>query len=105
MGRPKCFLLVTWDGAGNLPPERSLARALVARGHTVHGIAHASVCETLARDGVDCVPVRGCRPYAASEPPPDDEMRFVVKHIWWARAFGPELLAAVERTRPDALPV
>jgi MGT family glycosyltransferase len=27
----------------------------------------------------------------------------VVKHIWWARAFGPELLAAVERTRPDAL--
>ena len=37
------YLMVTWDGAGDLPPERSLVRALVARGHQVDVLAHLSV--------------------------------------------------------------
>ena len=32
-------LLVTWDGGGNLPPERALVRALIARGHGVRALA------------------------------------------------------------------
>jgi MGT family glycosyltransferase len=31
----KDFLLVTWDGGGNIPPELCLARKLIARGHRV----------------------------------------------------------------------
>jgi len=27
------ILMVTWDGAGNFPPERALVRGLLARGH------------------------------------------------------------------------
>ena len=105
MGRSKKFLLVTWDGAGNLPPERSLARALMARGHTVRAIAHESACAALARDGIESVPVRGARHYSSlgDAMEPAEELSFVVEHIWWARAFGAELLAAVERERPDAL--
>jgi MGT family glycosyltransferase len=30
------YLLVTWDGGGNVPPELGLARRLIARGHAVH---------------------------------------------------------------------
>jgi hypothetical protein len=29
------FLLVSWDGGGNIPPELSLSRRLAARGHSV----------------------------------------------------------------------
>jgi hypothetical protein len=51
MSRQAGVLLVTWDGAGNLPPERSLVRSLVARGHTVRALARESVREPLERDG------------------------------------------------------
>ena len=33
------ILMTTWAGAGNTPPMRSVARALVARGHRVHVLA------------------------------------------------------------------
>lgn len=104
MALSKRFLLITWDGAGNLPPARSIARTLIARGHTVHAIAHASACPTLARDGIHCTAVRDVAPYDTLHAmDPAEEMPFVVEQIWWARAFGTELLAAVERVRPDAL--
>ena len=97
-------LLVTWDGAGNLPPERSLLRALVARGHTVRVLAHPSVREAIERDGAEFLPVRGARHYDSREGmPPEEEMPFVIEHIWFAEAFGSELSAAVERLRPDLL--
>ncbi len=37
------FLLVTWEGGGVVPPELGLARRLIARGHTVHVLADASI--------------------------------------------------------------
>ncbi len=40
MGRPLLLLVVTWDGAGNLPPILALVNALVCRGHIVHVLAH-----------------------------------------------------------------
>jgi len=104
MRRNANVLLVTWDGAGNLQPERALARALVARGHTVHVLAHESVRETIAGDGAGFHPVRGVRHYDSKQPmPPEEEMPFVLEHIWFAKGFGSELLAAVDRLRPDLL--
>jgi len=44
--RPLRFLMTTWDGGGNAPPEFGVARRLVARGHQVHVLADP----TLARD-------------------------------------------------------
>jgi UDP:flavonoid glycosyltransferase YjiC (YdhE family) len=104
MSRKGKALLVTWDGAGNLAPERALVRALIARGHGVRALAHDSVREQLERDGAECLDLRGVRPYDSRQPKPTkEEMSFVVEHIWYARAFGSELLAAVERERPDLL--
>lgn len=104
MSRHASVLLVTWDGAGNLAPERALLRALVARGHTVRALAHDSVREPLERDGAECLPLHGVRPYDSREPmPPGEELPFVRDHIWYAKAFATELLAAVDRFRPDLL--
>jgi MGT family glycosyltransferase len=40
------FLIATWDGGGNTPPEFGVSRRLVTRGHQVHILADP----TLARD-------------------------------------------------------
>lgn len=40
MGRSLRFLLVTWDGAGNLPPLLALVEGLARRGHEVWVLAH-----------------------------------------------------------------
>jgi UDP:flavonoid glycosyltransferase YjiC (YdhE family) len=104
MTRRSEILWVTWDGAGNLPPQRAIARALVGRGHTVRALAHDSVREMLEGDGVQWMPVRGVRRYSSREPmSPEAEMPFVIEHIWFAKAFGTELLAAADRLRPDVL--
>jgi MGT family glycosyltransferase len=52
MNETKRYLLVSWDGGGNLGPELAIARRLVARGHAVRLLgdptlereAHASGC-------------------------------------------------------------
>jgi UDP:flavonoid glycosyltransferase YjiC (YdhE family) len=99
-------LLVTWDGAGNLPPERALVRALMARGHTVRVLAHETVRAAIERDGAEFLPIRGARHYHSKEAmSPEAEMPYVLEHIWFARAFGTELRAAAERFRPDLLMV
>jgi MGT family glycosyltransferase len=98
------FVWVTWDGAGNLPPQRALVRALLARGHRVRALAHDSVRDVLTRDGADWLPVPGLHPYDPTVAmPPDEELGFVVEHIWYARQFGAALLAAVAERRTDAL--
>ncbi len=45
---PKRFLLATWEGGGNLTPELSIAKKLIARGHSVRVIADPTV-EGVAR--------------------------------------------------------
>src|SRR5688572_12249185 len=45
----KRFLLVTWDGGGNTPPELAVARRLVARGHALHVLGDPTL-ENSARD-------------------------------------------------------
>src|SRR6185369_15945128 len=100
----RTILVATWDGAGNLPPERAIVRALVARGHTVRVLAHESVRRTIERDGAEFLPVQGARHYDSLEAmAPAEEMPFVLEHIWFAKAFGTELAATVERLRPDVL--
>lgn len=104
MSRRGNVLLVTWDGAGNLPPERALVRALVARGHTVRAIAHESARDALEQDGAAFSPLRGAHHYDSQEPvSPEEEMPFVVEHIWNAEAFDTELSEAVAAHRPDVL--
>jgi len=40
---PRRYLMTTWDGGGNVPPELGVARLLVERGHHVHVVADPTV--------------------------------------------------------------
>ncbi|WP_243057982.1 glycosyltransferase [Nocardioides sp. SR21] len=57
------FLLVTWDGGGNVPPATALARELVRRGHTVRFLGHPSQEQALAGAGFTFVRPRHARSF------------------------------------------
>src|SRR5580704_19051227 len=42
---PRRFLLTSWDGGGNVPPELGIARRLVERGHQVHVLADPTISD------------------------------------------------------------
>jgi MGT family glycosyltransferase len=42
---PHRFLMPTWDGGGNVPPELGIARRLVERGHQVHVLADPTISD------------------------------------------------------------
>ena len=45
------FLVVTWDGAGNLTPALSVAKALTTRGHDVRLLGHRVIHERCGDQG------------------------------------------------------
>ena len=51
MGKTRRVLVATWDGAGNIPPIRTLVHALVTEGHDVHVMGHESNRELFEETG------------------------------------------------------
>ena len=54
MGR---YLIVTWDGAGNLVPTLGITRTLVERGHDVRMLGHDTIAERCGDMGARFVPL------------------------------------------------
>jgi UDP:flavonoid glycosyltransferase YjiC (YdhE family) len=52
------FLFVIWAGGGNVPPQLTLARRLVARGHRVRMLAPAVLRESIEAAGITFEPYR-----------------------------------------------
>jgi UDP:flavonoid glycosyltransferase YjiC (YdhE family) len=93
--------MVTWDGAGNLPPERALAKALVERGHTVYALTHDSIRSKLEKDGLRCLPLRNAEQVDSLK---DVESDLVVEaRVFFGEGFSKDLLEAAETLRPDLL--
>jgi MGT family glycosyltransferase len=100
------ILMVTWDGAGNFPPERALVRGLVAHGHSVHVLAHDSLRSQVEDDGAEFHALHGVfqRDMGVPPPvPPGDETAFMLNNVCMAKGFGVELLSAIDRLRPNLL--
>ena len=53
----KRFLMATWDGGGTAPPEMSIARALIARGHEVRVLGDVVLADAIRAAGAEHVPV------------------------------------------------
>jgi UDP:flavonoid glycosyltransferase YjiC (YdhE family) len=52
------FLFVLWAGGGNVPPQLTLARRLVARGHQVRMLGPAVLRESIEAAGIEFEPYR-----------------------------------------------
>src|SRR4051812_12794075 len=60
------FLLVMWEGGGNVTPFLGLAEGLLQRGHRVRAIGTASLSDRLSAAGIDvCAPAAGWLPTGA----------------------------------------
>jgi UDP:flavonoid glycosyltransferase YjiC (YdhE family) len=94
------MLMATWDGAGNFPPERALVRALVARRHDVHVLAHDVQRAAIEADGATFVGIESAPQIDCAQPGIDATM---VEQVFAAPGIGADLAAAVGRIRPDVL--
>jgi MGT family glycosyltransferase len=98
------FLLLTLNAAGNWPPERELARALVERGHAVRVVSDPAHAAEARAAGADFRPYRiALRRPRPGEPAPTSELDFVLRRWFLNPEFCDELLEEIAAERPDAV--
>ena len=101
--RPSRFLIATWDGAGNLPPERTLVRELVRRGHEVHVVSHDSTADRFRSDGAIVHRYETADQVTAAQPfPRDREFAMLSAQVFESEALAADLLALAHAIGPDA---
>lgn len=100
----KRFLVLTWDGAGNLPPELALAGELVRRGHEVDVCGQESIRDRVEGAGCRFLALRSVRQWDITDPNwPDDEETFFIEHCWFSKSYGNDLAALLEASSYDML--
>ena len=99
---PLRVLMTYWNGGGNVPPQRALARQLRRQGHDVHVLTHDSVAAGVIADGCTFHALPTAAQWDSAAPcGPDDEGAFIALHVSGATAFPADFLALHERLRPD----
>ena len=90
-----------WDGGGNVPPQRALARELTRRGHDVHVVTHNSLKPTIAADGATFHALGAAPQWDGGRPhAPGAETEFIVHHVGGSAAFPSDFLAVNDALRP-----
>lgn len=95
-------MMALWNGGGNVPPQRALARQLRRAGHDVHVLTHDSLAHAIAAD--DCVfhGLATAPQWDSAEPcGPDDEGAFIAQHVSGSAAFAADFLAEHDALHPD----
>ena len=101
-GNPLRVLMVYWDGGGNLPPQRALARELKRRGHDVHVLTHDTQAEAVASDGGTFHSLATARQWdPARRNTPDEEKAFIFQDLAGSSIFAGDFLATHAALRPD----
>jgi len=73
-GRSRRFLVASWEGGGNVPPELGVARRLVAQGHQVHVLADPTIGAAAEKAGCTFSPWRRA-PHRTSLDPAEDLLK------------------------------
>ena len=95
-------LMVHWDGSGNIPPQRALARELARRGHEVHVLTHDTIAAAVADDSGRFHALASAPQWDPAQPRTNEEEgAFVVQDVVGSAAFAADFLAVQEAVRPD----
>jgi UDP:flavonoid glycosyltransferase YjiC (YdhE family) len=102
MGR---YLIVTWDGAGNLVPTLGIARTLVDRGHDVRMIGHDTIVERCSDVGARFIPLTRGQGWDAMEDPDDfeAEVKLLIEELCFSSTVAGDLARELEREPADAV--
>jgi len=99
------YLIVTWDGAGNLAPTLGIARTLVERGHDVRMIGHTTIVERCGDVGTRFVPLSQGPLWDAMEDPNDfeAEVKLLVEELSFNSTIARDVAQELEREPADAV--
>jgi MGT family glycosyltransferase len=102
MGR---YLIVTWDGAGNLVPTLGIARTLVERGHDVRMLGHVTIAGLCGDAGARFVPLSQREGWDAMEDPDDfeAEVKLLTEELCFSSAIARDLAQELDREPADAV--
>jgi len=95
------ILLVTWDGAGNIPPEFAVCSALVNAGHVVHVLTHDTLKERAEELGAIFRPIR----HAGQLDPraPEQGVQDVIDQAILSDSLLSEIDEAIAGVAPDVV--
>jgi len=98
------YLMVSFDGAGNLVPTLGLAARLSALGHDVRLLGHASIHARCGSHGWRPIPFTTAAPYDSTwELDPAEEMAMFAEVVFFNTGIGADTLAELEREPADVL--
>ena len=99
------YLIVTWDGAGNLVPTLGITRTLVERGHDVRLLGHDTIAERCADTGARFVPLTQGEGWDAMEDPDDfeAEVKLLIEDLCFSRSSPADLATELDREPADAV--
>ena len=95
------ILLVTWDGAGNIPPEFTVSGALVDAGHRVHVLTHDSLRQQAEKLGVTFHPIRHAGQVNARDP--EQSMQYRVSQAILSDPLLSDIDETVAAITPDVV--
>jgi MGT family glycosyltransferase len=99
------YLIVTWDGSGNLVPTLGIARTLVSRGHDVRMMGHCTIVERCGDVGTRFVPLTQPHDWDRMDEPDDfeAEVALLIGSLCCSSEIARDVAAELEREPADAL--
>lgn len=99
------YLIVTWDGAGNLVPTLGIVRTLVERGHDVRMMGHNTIVERCGDVGTRFVPLNQGPLWDAMDDPDDfeAEVKLLVEELCFNSTIARDVALELEREPADAV--
>jgi MGT family glycosyltransferase len=107
MDKAGTILIATWDGGGNVPPIKTLAQALVTRGHDVHVLGQESTRDTFEQAGsIFHQWATAPEPSFIQEfVPEEQEIALALEDVFFCKAYQSDLRSAIEELAPDVVMV
>ena len=100
------YLVVTWDGAGNLVSTLGIARRLVERGHDVRLLGHRSIDERCGSHGWRFRPFSHTGDFDSTAVMDlESEMTVMTRELWFSDAPGHDVSDELDREAADVLVV
>ena len=101
------YLIVTWDGQGNLVPTLGITRTLVERGHDVRMLGHDAIAQRCHAAGARFVSLPQGEGWDAMEDPSDfeAEVKLLIDELCFSSTIASDVQRELDREPADAVVV
>jgi UDP:flavonoid glycosyltransferase YjiC (YdhE family) len=99
------YLVVTWDGAGNLVPTLGIARTLVEGGHDVRLLGHDTIAQRCGPVGARFIPLSQRDGWDAMDDPDDfaAEVKLLIDELCFSSTIAHDVAREMNREPVDAV--